>query len=179
MPAHCSRRHLVVHFTDQTLSANNLKHLLRPRVWRRTMWYHVVTPHGLGVSVCVWGNDVYIYTHTPPTWHTHHTPVEEGDGGGTRASNKQLVRRSSVGHAKHARHGSRGHHVTCHADKIRSRACRHSDFTCTPNTTTRAVSWSSVSLSVFGGMMCISTHTPLRRGTRITPHQALCVFPPS
>ena len=37
----------------------------------------------------------------------------------------------------------------------------------------------SVSLSVFGGMMCISTHTPLPRGTRITPHAAQCVFPPS
>ena len=44
---------------------------------------------------------------------------------------------------------------------------------------TAEVDSGSVSLSVYGGMMCISTHTPLPRGTRITPHQALCVFPPS
>eukprot|EP00966_Prymnesium_polylepis_P053518 1237331-Prymnesium_polylepis.6 len=49
MPAHCSRRHLVVHFTDQTLSANNLiplymEHHLKHLVWgrMRISWARIV-----------------------------------------------------------------------------------------------------------------------------------------
>ena len=44
------------------------------RFHMHTEHHHTCRELELGVSVCVWGNDVYIYTHTPPTWHTHHTP---------------------------------------------------------------------------------------------------------
>jgi len=132
----------------------------------------------LGVSVCVWGNDVYIYTHTPPTWHTHHTP------GGRRGRRRDASEHKAIGAAE--QRGAREACETWITRTPRDMSRRQDTFTClsplrfhmhTEHHHTCRELELGVSVCVWGNDVYIYTHTPPTWHTHHTPCSPVCIPP--